>query len=519
MSLLLSGSGRAADRLATIKYPTLLLATGDSITAGQTAIAGGYPDTLNRTYHDEYSNSDTSGLLTKENRATGGWFLSSVISDAAATDARIATNTGKDIYILSVAIGRNDGGATYSDAAYNGGASWIAQYRTYLTARRSAGWNKIVVCTITPYDTEDETARVNRELGNDRIRALVGSGHADACIDYGSSATSFMGNVSSHTGDRYYVDYVHPSVEGHAKLGEIAAPVYDSLQVKSGFANTPVVVPVGGSFGTTQSVTMRCSTVDAEIYYTIDGSTPDNTKTRYTGPVSVASTTTIKAIAIKSGLTNSSVNTQAYAILSGMYWNQPDVAANVTLSGDRKTITPVNAAHARFIRINSVLPSTGKFIVEVACTGFSGTPPALYGSLGICETTLALTVDCNSSIASYAKEYVFGSNVVGGAAAIGIATGIWATDTTFPNNARTMFAIDMTNGKMWHSISGGASWNAGGFSDCNPVTGVRPHWTFTPSANWYFAGGLYQGLSTTPAWVIPSAITGTIPSGYTGLNA
>lgn len=44
-----------------------------------------------------------------------------------------------------------------------------------------------------------------------------------------------------------------------------------------------------------------------DIYYTVDGSTPDATKTLYTGPFDVEIGTTIKAIAIQSGWIDSDI--------------------------------------------------------------------------------------------------------------------------------------------------------------------------------------------------------------------
>ena len=64
---------------------------------------------------------------------------------------------------------------------------------------------------------------------------------------------------------------------------------------------TPVISPWGGRFpaGVT-TVTMSCETTSAAIYYTVDGSTPDNTDTLYTGPFTLsigASALTVKAVA------------------------------------------------------------------------------------------------------------------------------------------------------------------------------------------------------------------------------
>lgn len=68
----------------------------------------------------------------------------------------------------------------------------------------------------------------------------------------------------------------------------------------------PVITPWGGGYESgTRLVTMSCETTDASIYYTTDGSTPDNTKTLYTGPFTLTiggSGTTVKAIAYHAAL-------------------------------------------------------------------------------------------------------------------------------------------------------------------------------------------------------------------------
>jgi hypothetical protein len=73
--------------------------------------------------------------------------------------------------------------------------------------------------------------------------------------------------------------------------------------------------PNGGTFTTTQNVTLASATAGATIRYTTDGSTPTTTTgTIYTTPVAVSTTSTLKAIAYKSGLTESSVTSAAFTI-------------------------------------------------------------------------------------------------------------------------------------------------------------------------------------------------------------
>ncbi len=80
---------------------------------------------------------------------------------------------------------------------------------------------------------------------------------------------------------------------------------------------TPTANPAGGTYSSARSVTLSCSTSGAKIYYTLNGSTPTANATPYTSPIAISSSTTLKAIAIASGMTDSSVMTQVYTISPG----------------------------------------------------------------------------------------------------------------------------------------------------------------------------------------------------------
>ena len=78
---------------------------------------------------------------------------------------------------------------------------------------------------------------------------------------------------------------------------------------------TPEFSPAGGSYDESQNVTISCETPNSTIYYTTDGSTPDENSTMYTGgTITVSETTTIKAIAVASGMDNSYVASATYTL-------------------------------------------------------------------------------------------------------------------------------------------------------------------------------------------------------------
>jgi len=76
---------------------------------------------------------------------------------------------------------------------------------------------------------------------------------------------------------------------------------------------TPVFTPAAGRYAEAQTVTISCETEGADIYYTVDGTDPTTSSTKYTTPITVSQTTTIKAVAALNGET-SEVATAKYTI-------------------------------------------------------------------------------------------------------------------------------------------------------------------------------------------------------------
>jgi hypothetical protein len=77
----------------------------------------------------------------------------------------------------------------------------------------------------------------------------------------------------------------------------------------------PTFSPPGGSYVLPQFVSISSSSPGAAIYYTTDGSTPTTSSTRYTGSILLASTTTVRAIAVVTGWSASTVSSATYTFL------------------------------------------------------------------------------------------------------------------------------------------------------------------------------------------------------------
>jgi hypothetical protein len=74
--------------------------------------------------------------------------------------------------------------------------------------------------------------------------------------------------------------------------------------------------PTPGTYSIPKTVTLT-TTPGATIYYTVDGSTPSASSPAYTGPLTVATSTTIKAIGVRSNWTSSAVATATYTMNFG----------------------------------------------------------------------------------------------------------------------------------------------------------------------------------------------------------
>jgi polygalacturonase len=121
----------------------------------------------------------------------------------------------------------------------------------------------------------------------------------------------------------------------------------------------PTFSPAGGTYLSTQTVTLASATSGASIRYTIDDSTPTaSTGTLYTGPISVAADTAIRAVAFVSGQATSADNTSIYQISNqpppppGTDWEAESLA--FTTSGAAATIdTDANASGGKRVTLNS----------------------------------------------------------------------------------------------------------------------------------------------------------------------
>ena len=91
--------------------------------------------------------------------------------------------------------------------------------------------------------------------------------------------------------------------------------IVDGDEVVLETVETPACDPNGGSYYEPQHVMLTCATEGASIYYTLDGSTPDENSNLYASELLINNTCTLKAFAVKSNMYNSNLLTAQYTIL------------------------------------------------------------------------------------------------------------------------------------------------------------------------------------------------------------
>ncbi len=114
----------------------------------------------------------------------------------------------------------------------------------------------------------------------------------------------------------------------------------------------PAILPNGGTFEGSATISLGTSTPDAQIFYTTNGNLPrfdvPNSFTKlYTGPFTLFRSTTIRAIGLKGGFVNSSV------VIANFTVNNPSIIAPVQFSP-----APGSYSSAQEVSFNTATPGT-----------------------------------------------------------------------------------------------------------------------------------------------------------------
>lgn len=151
------------------------------------------------------------------------------------------------------------------------------------------------------------------------------------------------------------------------KDGMISSPVVKEDYEITGTVANPVFSRSAGSYAVGQSVLLTSITEGAKIYYTMDGSSPDSTKSLYSEAITVSSSQTLKAIAYLEGWITSAIVSATYQINGKLDVASISLAAGTYQNSQIATITCPSGATC-YYTLNGETPTKNSSIVSGAIT-------------------------------------------------------------------------------------------------------------------------------------------------------
>lgn len=196
---------------------------------------------------------------------------------------------------------------TDQGAVYSNGAAWLPLYNpTNATVGIANNSPLATAQSGTPF-TVTFVATQATGPGTWTVNSKFGSSNNPT---FATPSIGVMTMTPSSTGtDTYSIQFNDPSGVQIQKLF--------SIVIQAGAltpAATPTFSPAAGTFGVAKTITISCSTAGATIYYTTNGSAPSTSSTQVTGGVLISVTSTIQAIAVAAGFTQSAIGSATYTI-------------------------------------------------------------------------------------------------------------------------------------------------------------------------------------------------------------
>jgi len=296
-------------------------------------------------YEPWYSDSTLSTLVYK------------LVAYAVTGTATICNGSSTSITLANTQNGSNYqyqlyfGGSTVVGSSITGNGTGFSEPVTAAGTYTIKATNSLTGCTLgmtgSPIVTVKQrpTANITGGTSSSVTVALTGATPWNGTLSDGttfSTTTSPKTITVSPTGTTTYtVATLTDANSCPIASGDLTGSYTITMKAAS-----PVFTPIAGIYNTPQSVTITSTTSGAIIRYTTDGSVPtESNGTVYSGAINVTTSTTLKAIAYKTGWSDSDVSSSTYTIqflpcadptfsvLAGTYNIAQTVTISTTTSG------------------------------------------------------------------------------------------------------------------------------------------------------------------------------------------
>ena len=215
---------------------------------------------------------------------------------------------------------------------------------------------------------------------------------------------------------------------------------------------TPTFSVAAGTYTSAQTVSITDTTAGATIYYTTNGAAPTTSSTVYSGPITVSTTETLKAIANTSSLGNSAVASAAYTINPPAATPAFSVAAGTYTSAQTVSITDTTAGATIYYTTNGATPTTSSTVYSGPIT------------VNTTETLKAAAIAANFSLSAVASA-AYTINLPGAT-----ATPVFSVAAGTYTSAQTVSITDTTAGAAIYYTTNGTTPTTSSTAYSGPIT-------------------------------------------------